>query len=49
MALPLLCRGTGLMDIKTILHQIKHAYDTFSTPTERDWKSISQESQKLKN
>jgi len=38
---PLLCRGVGCMHPEKILHQIKHAYETFINPTKRDWKDIS--------
>lgn len=40
---PLLCRGVGCMDPEKILHQIKHAYETFINPTKRDWRDISYE------
>lgn len=38
---PLLCRGVGCMHPEKILHQIRHAYETFNNPTKRDWKDIS--------
>lgn len=48
-AVPLLCRGVGNMDPKEILRQIKHAYNTFTYPTERDWKHISLDNAFLEN
>jgi O-acetyl-ADP-ribose deacetylase (regulator of RNase III) len=40
---PLLCRGVGCMDTGEILRQIKRAYDSFCSPTERDWFAISED------
>lgn len=46
-AVPMLCRGVGRMACKDILTQIRHAYDTFTNPTPRDWGAITIESMKL--
>ncbi len=40
-AMPLLCHGVGGMDAADVILQVRHAWDTFHQPTERDWSAIN--------
>ena len=40
-AVPLLCHGVGRMDPDVVIHQIRHAWDTFARPTPPRWIAIS--------
>lgn len=40
-SVPLLCRGVGCMQPEEVLHQIKHAFETFTNPTKREWHAIN--------
>lgn len=40
-AMPLLCHGAGGMDAEEVIRQVRHAWDTFHHPTERDWHAIN--------
>ena len=41
-AVPLMCRGVGQMEVGDVLRQIRHAWDTF-----RDWYAIAADEDKL--
>ena len=42
-AMPMLCHGVGGMDAEEVVRQVRHAWDTFHAPTERDWYAINRD------
>jgi O-acetyl-ADP-ribose deacetylase (regulator of RNase III) len=46
-AVPLLCRGVGRMDVEEIVHQICRAWETYHRPTRADWHAINDAEQVL--
>ena len=46
-AVPLLCHGVGRMDADIVIHQIRHAWDTFARPTPPRWIAISDDHHRL--